>query len=59
MKITVVLTAFVQTSYEDYTHQFKNVIIEIPDDGNQWHVCGEMSPINYTPVNSDTSKNLP
>ena len=37
----VVLTAFIQTSYEDYTHIFKTVEIEIPDDGKEWHVCGE------------------
>ena len=41
MIIKVVLTAFVQTSYEDYTHVFKTVEIEIPDDGKEWHVCGE------------------
>ena len=38
----VVLTAFIQTSYEDYTHIFKTVEIEIPDDGKEWHVCGEL-----------------
>ncbi len=41
-KIKVVLTAYVQTSYEDYTHLFKTVEIEIPDDGEHWHVVGEM-----------------
>lgn len=41
-KIKVVLGAFVQTSYEDYTHKYKVVEIEIPDDGENWHVCGEM-----------------
>lgn len=41
-KIKVVLMAYVQTSYEDYTHQFKTVEIEIPDDGENWHVAGEM-----------------
>lgn len=41
-KIKVILTAYVQTSYEDYTHQFKEVEIEIPDDGHEWHVAGEM-----------------
>ena len=40
-KITVILTAYVQTSYEDYTHQFREVEIEIPDDGENWHVAGE------------------
>lgn len=40
-KIYVVLTAFVRTSYEDYTHIFKTVEVEIPKDGNEWHVCGE------------------
>lgn len=44
MIIEVVLTAFVQTSYEDYTHMFKTVEIEIPDDGKEWHVCGEQEP---------------
>ena len=38
----VVLTAYVQTSYEDFTHIFKTVEIEIPDDGKEWHVCGEL-----------------
>ena len=40
-KIYVVLTAYVRTSYEDYTHIFKTVEVEIPKDGNEWHVCGE------------------
>lgn len=42
MKITVVLESFVQTSYETYTHKYRTVDIEIPDDGNEWHVAGEM-----------------
>ena len=41
-KIRVVLSAYVQTSYEDYTHKYRTVEIEIPDDGEDWHVCGEM-----------------
>ena len=45
MKITVVLEAFVQTSYETYTHKYKTVDIEIPDDGNEWHVAGEMEAL--------------
>ena len=43
MKIEVVLTALVQTSYDDYTHVFKAVKIEMPDDGIDWHVVGEMN----------------
>ena len=39
---TVVLEAYVQTSYDTYSHIFRTVEIEIPDDGNEWHVCGEM-----------------
>ena len=39
---TVVLEAYVQTSYDSYTHIFQVVEIEIPDDGNDWHVSGEM-----------------
>ena len=42
MKIKVVLEAFVQTSYETCTHKYRTVDIEIPDDGNEWHVSGEM-----------------
>lgn len=42
-KIAVVLTAYVQTSYEDYTHVYQTVEIEIPDDGKNWHVAGEMT----------------
>ena len=34
--------SFVQTSYETYTHKYRTVDIEIPDDGNEWHVAGEM-----------------
>ena len=45
-KITVVLEAFVQTSYETYTHKYKTVDIEVPDDGNEWHVVGEMENRN-------------
>lgn len=42
MKKSVVLEAYVQTSYETYSHIFQMVEIEIPDDGKEWHVCGEM-----------------
>lgn len=42
----VVLSAFIQTSYEDYTHVYKIVEIEIPNDGHEWHVCGEMEVDN-------------
>ena len=45
MKITVVLEAFVQTSYETYTHKYKTVDVEVPDDGNEWHIAGEMEAI--------------
>ena len=45
MKITVVLEAFVQTSYETYTHKYRTVDIEVPDDGNEWHVSGEMEAL--------------
>ncbi|MCC2255970.1 hypothetical protein LKD70_16380 [Ruminococcus sp. CLA-AA-H200] len=41
-KKKVVLEAYVQTSYETYSHAFRTVEIEIPDDGKDWHVCGEM-----------------
>lgn len=41
-KLEVVLTAYKQTSYADYTHIFKTVEIEIPVDGLDWHVAGEM-----------------
>ena len=42
IKKIVVLEAYVQTSYDSYTHIFKTIEIEIPNDGNHWHVCGEM-----------------
>ena len=42
MKITVMLESYVQTSYDAYTHFYKAVPIEIPEDGIEWHVCGEM-----------------
>ena len=41
MKIKVVLTTYAQTSYETYTHMYKTVEVEVPDDGNEWHVAGE------------------
>lgn len=41
-KIKVMLTCYKQTSYEDYTHFFKSVEIEVPyNEGEEWHVCGE------------------
>ena len=41
-KIKVILTCFKQTSYEDYTHFFKSVEIEVSyNEGEEWHVCGE------------------
>lgn len=42
IKKKVVLEAYVQTSYDTFSHIFRMVEIEIPDDGNNWHVCGEM-----------------
>ena len=42
MKITVMLESYIQTSYDAYTHFYKAVPIEIPEDGIEWHVCGEM-----------------
>lgn len=39
--IKVVLTAYKQTSQEDFTHVFKTVEIQIPNDGLDWHVVGE------------------
>ena len=41
-KRKVVLEAYVQTGYEQYTRMYKYVEIEFPDDGNDWHVVGEM-----------------
>lgn len=41
-KRKVVLEAYVRTSYEQYTHMFKTVVIELPDDGIDWHVAGEV-----------------
>lgn len=41
-KIKVILTCYKQTSYEDYTHFFKSIEIEVPyNEGEEWHVCGE------------------
>lgn len=41
-KIKVIITCYKQTSYEDYTHFFRSVEIEIPyEKGEEWHVCGE------------------
>lgn len=39
--ISVVLTAYKQTGYEDYTHVFKIVNVDVPDDVLEWHVAGE------------------
>ena len=44
MKITVMLESFVPTPYETYNHFYKAVPIEIPENGIEWHVCGEMQP---------------
>lgn len=41
-KRKVILEAYVQTSYEQYTHMYKTAEIELPDDGNEWHVAGEV-----------------
>lgn len=32
-KKIVILEAYVQTGYETYTHVFKQIEIEVPDDG--------------------------
>ena len=40
-KRKLVLEAYIQTSYDQYTHVFKTVEIELPDDGIDWHVAGE------------------
>ena len=45
MKITVVLEAFVQTSYETYTHKYRTVNIEVPEHGYEWHIAGEMEAL--------------
>lgn len=42
IKKTVVLEAYVRTSYDTYSHIFQTIEIEIPDDGKNWHVCGEL-----------------
>ena len=42
IKKKIVLETYVQTSYDTYSHIFKTVEIEISNDGNEWHVCGEM-----------------
>lgn len=39
--IKVVLTAYKQTSQEDFTHVFKTVEVKVPNDGLDWHVVGE------------------
>ena len=57
MKTTVVLESFVQTSYETYTHKYRTVDIEIPDDGNEWHVAGEMDVLKGASYERDTERN--
>ena len=42
MKMIVMLESYIQTSYDAYNHFYKAVPIEIPEDGIEWHVCGEM-----------------
>ena len=42
IKKTVVLEAYVRTSYDTYSHIFQTIELEIPDDGKNWHVCGEL-----------------
>ena len=39
--IDVILTALIQTDYETYTHVYKSVPVEIPNDGIDWHVAEE------------------
>nr|DAL30201.1 MAG TPA_asm: transcription factor/DNA Complex factor Complex Zinc finger.3A [Caudoviricetes sp.] len=41
MRIKVVMQAYTQTAQEQYTHMFKTVEVELPDDGYEWHVAGE------------------
>lgn len=41
-KRKIVLEAYIQTGYDQYTHMFKTVEIELPDDGIDWHVAGEI-----------------
>lgn len=40
-KIGVVLVTPHQTGANTYTDVFRTVEIEIPNDGNDWHVAGE------------------
>ena len=40
-KIYVVLQSYQQVDYESYVHKYKTVSVEIPDDGQEWHVAGE------------------
>lgn len=42
IKKKIVLETYVQTSYDSFSHVFKTVEIEIPDDGHEWRVCGEI-----------------
>lgn len=41
VEIGVVLAATVETNYEEYTHVYKTVPIQILNDGHEWHVAGE------------------
>lgn len=41
MRIKVILSSYVQTADDQYTHMFKTVEVELPDDGHEWHVAGE------------------
>ena len=43
IKKKVVLEAYVQTSYDTFSHIFRMVEIEIPDDGNNWHSAAEIT----------------
>lgn len=42
-KKTVVLETYVQTSYEQYTHEYMTIEIDISNDEyHDWHIVGEM-----------------
>lgn len=42
IKKTVILESYVQTSYDSYSHIFRTVEIEIPDDGNECPTAKEL-----------------
>lgn len=42
MRKKVVLMACYQTGENFWTNIFKTVEIEVPDDGHDWYVAGEM-----------------